>query len=473
MAPKNPDQASLSLAPTKAFFVEMLTRDIELEDAILDLLDNCVDGALRSTGYQPDAQRPYEGYWADLKFAANEFSISDNCGGISNTVRQSAFRLGRPPTSKTDKNLPTVGIYGIGMKRAIFKLGYTCTIETHTKTTGFQVDISKEWLRAEGLWDIPVKELPGKTKPGTTITVRDLRDDVRESFGSSGAFDSIFRPKVAEYYSLLIDKGFEVRIEGQPVKPMSITLRSTDLTAFASENGAPGIAPYIYEGNSEGVRVNVAVGFYSPYNIDPDEEPTKGKSEEAGWTVICNDRVVLSRDKTLLTGWGDGAPNYHPQFRQIAGVVEFSSKNPELLPITTTKRGVDGQNLIYLQTRKKMRDGLLIFTSFTNTLKEMAEEERTAYFRAAAPSSLRTLKQESKKLTAAQWTSERGGFHGRSFRPPLPKVKDSGIRKMVFSRKIDAIKEVAAVLFEDSDQKPSDVAAEAFDEILRQTGKVK
>jgi hypothetical protein len=254
---------------------------------------------------------------------------------------------------------------------------------------------------------------------------------------------------------------------------MSITLRSTDLTAFASENGAPGIAPYIYEGNSEGVRVNVAVGFYSPYNIDPDEEPTKGKSEEAGWTVICNDRVVLSRDKTLLTGWGDGAPNYHPQFRQIAGVVEFSSKNPELLPITTTKRGVDGQNLIYLQTRKKMRDGLLIFTSFTNTLKEMAEEERTAYFRAAAPSSLRTLKQESKKLTAAQWTSERGGFHGRSFRPPLPKVKDSGIRKMVFSRKIDAIKEVAAVLFEDSDQKPSDVAAEAFDEILRQTGKVK
>ena len=33
--------------PVKSFFVEMLTRDIELEDAILDLLDNCVDGILR------------------------------------------------------------------------------------------------------------------------------------------------------------------------------------------------------------------------------------------------------------------------------------------------------------------------------------------------------------------------------------------------------------------------------------------
>ena len=33
--------------PVKSFFVEMLTRDIDLVDAILDLLDNCVDGILR------------------------------------------------------------------------------------------------------------------------------------------------------------------------------------------------------------------------------------------------------------------------------------------------------------------------------------------------------------------------------------------------------------------------------------------
>ena len=33
--------------PVKSFFVDMLTRDIELVDAILDLLDNCVDGILR------------------------------------------------------------------------------------------------------------------------------------------------------------------------------------------------------------------------------------------------------------------------------------------------------------------------------------------------------------------------------------------------------------------------------------------
>lgn len=39
------DQAQAS--PTKQFFVSMLTRDINFADVILDLLDNCLDGALR------------------------------------------------------------------------------------------------------------------------------------------------------------------------------------------------------------------------------------------------------------------------------------------------------------------------------------------------------------------------------------------------------------------------------------------
>jgi hypothetical protein len=40
--------APISASPVKSFFVSWLTRDISLEDAILDLLDNCVDGILRS-----------------------------------------------------------------------------------------------------------------------------------------------------------------------------------------------------------------------------------------------------------------------------------------------------------------------------------------------------------------------------------------------------------------------------------------
>src|SRR5258706_59191 len=70
--------------PTKRFFVEMLTRDIELQDAILDLLDNCVDGILRSTKDKHGKRdsQPYRGYWARITLNEKKFQIVDNCGGI-------------------------------------------------------------------------------------------------------------------------------------------------------------------------------------------------------------------------------------------------------------------------------------------------------------------------------------------------------------------------------------------------------
>ena len=64
--------------PTKQLFVSMLTKDIELDASILDLIDNSVDGAIRSRGNRKD----YSGYYIHVNFDANEFSIKDNCGGI-------------------------------------------------------------------------------------------------------------------------------------------------------------------------------------------------------------------------------------------------------------------------------------------------------------------------------------------------------------------------------------------------------
>jgi len=70
----------LNASPVKSFFVSMLTRDIKLEDAVLDLLDNCVDGILRSK--KGDGSRPYEGYKAEIVFNKDCLEMSDNCGAI-------------------------------------------------------------------------------------------------------------------------------------------------------------------------------------------------------------------------------------------------------------------------------------------------------------------------------------------------------------------------------------------------------
>lgn len=66
----------------------MLTRDIELEDAILDLLDNCVDGIQRISKHEEPSTEPYKNFWAKITFSNDYFRIEDNCGGIPRSVAE-------------------------------------------------------------------------------------------------------------------------------------------------------------------------------------------------------------------------------------------------------------------------------------------------------------------------------------------------------------------------------------------------
>jgi len=98
--------------------------------AILDLLDNCVDGIHRHLK-AGKGLKPYKKFYAKMKFDGAHFELLDNCGGITRArLRQSALRLGRP-NADADGATYTVGAYGIGLKRAIFKLGREAEISSY------------------------------------------------------------------------------------------------------------------------------------------------------------------------------------------------------------------------------------------------------------------------------------------------------------------------------------------------------
>jgi len=463
-----PPTGKVLLTPTKRLFVDMLTRDIELDDAILDLLDNCVDGSMRGRTIGANSKRPYDGYRAELHFSRDEFRITDNCGGIPDGLRETAFRLGRPFGADGTNDLPTVGVYGIGMKRAIFKLGRECVIETRTKSSGFRVNIEPGWFSREDDWALPVTDLAGDpNRIGTTIRIRGLLHPVAHRFSSPSGFVDAFRGKVSQYYGVLIEKGFKVLIDEKPVNPVPITFKTADFAHISKREG--GIAPYLYEGTVDGVDVELAVGFYTPFSEDPDEEATQFKSDEAGWTVVCNDRVVLYKDKTVVTGWGEGAPIYHPQFRQIAGVVIFTSGKPALLPITTTKRGIEMNSTVYLKVRQKMREGLHKFTSFTNKLKNLPARDRAELFKGTSTVDLKMLRLRKAKIPRKYWTNDRK-IAGKTYDMPLPKLRDDNIRSIRFSRPADQVRRVSKFLF-DEELGPSEVGAECFDRAYREVKK--
>jgi len=360
---------TVSASPTKSFFVEMLTRDIELKDSILDLLDNCVDGIQRLTKDQDPSDLPYNEFWAKITFSGDSFSIEDNCGGIPiEAAQQYAFKMGRPKDLNTDGDIYTIGTYGIGMKRAIFKMGQSCQIFSQTQDVAFKVSIGREWLLSDEEWNLPIEEVESELGfLGTTVLIENLYPSIVDEFSSinSNLYEDLVS-EISKHYIFIFHKGFKIWVNGQLVEPKPWQLRWDGANNISGES----ICPYLYSVIRDEVEVRLAIGFYTDMPKQSDvEKSIEGKGrrgDDAGWTVVCNDRVIIYCDKTRLTGWGEAnIPSYHPQYIGISGIVEFRSYNSRKLPITTTKRGIDASSDIYLYVKNFMREGLKIFISYT------------------------------------------------------------------------------------------------------------
>ncbi|NHB12211.1 ATP-binding protein [Burkholderia cepacia] len=461
-------QRTATFDPAKRFFVEMLTRDIELQDAILDLLDNCVDGAMRSNeGKQIDPMRPYNGYEAKINFDENSFTIADNCGGITlELAEKQAFRLGRPE-ERENEDMPTVGVYGIGMKRAIFKMGEEATVHSFPRNGGhFHVKITPTWLRDDKNWILPIIEEEGPLEePGTSIRVSSLRDGVARFYSNETDFEESLKKSIAAYYGYIIEKGFSVYVNGERIAPNQVALM---FNRDSFDNDAEGMAPYAYRAELNGVSVQLAIGMYRPIPTEEEEDEAldgRPSRELAGWTIICNDRVVLHADKSRNTGWGEaGVPLYHTQFVSISGIVVFKSNDASKLPLTTTKRGIDGNSELYLGVKEYMREGLKLFTDFTNKWKR-ASAERTAL---KTDSEVTSIQNIASLVPANRWTAVRRGGGGERFKPTLPLPKeDDPVRQVRFMRRTSEIRRVSEYLFDEPDVATGDVGAKCFDEFLK------
>lgn len=450
--------------PGKRFFVNMLVRDIELKDAILDLLDNCVDGILRSSRPDLSLPQPYAGFRADIAISQVGFRISDNCGGIPyETAVNKAFAVGNPDPIQGEDATATVGMYGIGMKRAIFKFGENATVRSYADVP-FEVVIDKNWLGSDAWSPLPMRILSEHAFPGhgTTVEVRDLYPNVAAEF-DRGDFVEDIRNAIARQYSIILGKGFEVSIATQlelDVVAVSVQAEKFQLLA-APDAGGPHIAPYIYRGQINGVEVELYAGLYRELPDEAeqeDEEETSGSADDAGWVVACNDRVVIWKDRSRLTGWGEaGTPNFHGQFIAITGIVLMHSTDPSLLPLTTTKRGVDAGSEVYSKVKDLMRAATQGLASFTNKWKKFPAELDKLYL-GSTELDLPALRSQTPAMRVVHNLSTMT----RSVPTlPVPAATATDAR-ISFAAPNNKIAHLAEVYFGDRTAKPSKVGEHAF-----------
>lgn len=359
MTEKN-ETLTIKASPTKEFFIFMLTRDIPLIRAILDLVDNSVDGATRIK-----MEDNYSNYWININCKVDYFSIADNCGGIPVKVaRDYAFRFGRPKDAELTPG--SIGKFGVGMKRAFFKLGNKFSVESNTSVSKFTIEQDVyNWLKDPEDWHFKFKTLKENidnkpNKIGTIIKITELFDSVSKNFGLEN-FQNELWEELETAHSVIISKGLVISLNGKPLGKRTVSLLQSDK-----------IQPAYFEKRYDNIG-------NSPVNVKIYAGISERDFEKGGWYIFCNGRMVLEADQSELTTWGgsNSTPKYHPDFAFFRGYVFFDSDDAELLPWTTTKTGIDSDSNLYKAVKLEMVSLIRPVLDFLRKLaNERAQVER-------------------------------------------------------------------------------------------------
>jgi hypothetical protein len=449
-----PPEGVIDARPTKRFFVRMLVRDIELVPAIVDLIDNSVDGAKRLVAEQPKRRKSkgsrgprsvkpsygldLSGDRIDIRLDGAGFSIEDNCGGIElHRAVGYAFRFGRPDDIEPVEG--EVGQFGVGMKRALFKLGQRFEVESVAPKSSFGLSVSvTEWLDDEDNWTFPLdSSAEGEKHPrkalGTKISVAELLPSVASEFGEEDFLQRL-RSQIEFSHQAALGAGLGIYLNGH-------ALRSRPPALLSSASVKPRVVSKKVSANGSEVRMSLYAGFVKLQDEGADTDDPDQFSAEfsggglAGWYLICNGRMLLFADKTRLTGWGIEVADYHPQYRRFRGYV-YLTGNSAAMPWNTAKTAVDEDSPIWRQVRKEIVAALREARTAMNKIKREVQGE-------GAKESPMTAKLEKAKAVALA---------------ELPKsaklvVPSTGIRRRKSTQRLDF-----------------DVPADRFEEVAQSLG---
>jgi hypothetical protein len=375
-----------------------------------------VDGAKRIRG-----GNPFDNLHVDISISPQKFEIKDNCGGISiDLAKNYAFCFGR------DANAPplhgTVGLFGVGMKRAIFKLGSKFEVRSISEYGSFTVKVAVDQWQTDNTppWTFPMTcteyAQPTLEKDrGTVVEVTDLFEGVASQFGEK-LFITRLRSEIAARHQIYLDKGIRMTMNGTHIAPTTVTY------AFVPGELLPARKSF----HLDGVAVNLFVGIGA------------SDIENAGWYVYCNGRMVVRADQSELTGWGElgtpKIPKYHHQFSRFRGSVYFESDDPTLLPWNTTKDRLDVEadkyRSVKLQMVATMRPVIDFLNRLDSELQEPDEEKRV-------------LTELVRKATYSPPTADLPVEEEFTYVKPMPRPKPPKTVTIQYSRpkeKVDALK---------------------------------
>lgn len=332
----NTNDLQVDSSPSKRFFLDMITKDVTVESSILDLIDNSIDA------YKKNKRSTNATIDIILSLKDDCFMINDNCGGMKKeTAINKAFKFG----NNEDRSFGALGMYGIGMKRSIFKIGDDFIVESKCGDDSYKVFMNRnEWLNLKDTWKFYIEDIQLNIEDGVHIKINKLSDSLKTYLKFQSNVERL-KKQIARTYKESLSKDIIIKVNGENVSHYDEILFESDILKTYVKS---------YTIKDLSVKIIAGIGLPSP--------------SDAGWNIICNGRTVVEKNKDNLTGWeveylldeegnidsdlketDKKLPAFHNDYARFRGYIYLDSYNANNLPLNTTKDGLDKQHPVYEQ----------------------------------------------------------------------------------------------------------------------------
>jgi histidine kinase/DNA gyrase B/HSP90-like ATPase len=309
----------LDATPSKRLFLSIIA-DYDLNRSICELVDNGLDVWVRGGKAAAIAIKIL------LDQRQQTITVADNAGGLPKSELRYIVGPGQTGTSPTDE---TIGIFGVGTKRAVVALAQDIKIKTrYGKASTYQIDFDDNWLEDDD-WDLPVYEVDQIAGGTTIVELQKLRVQITDE-----AIAQLKDHLSTTYAVFLNAKSITLQVNRQQLEPQFF------------ENWAypPGYPPQKYTGTlttEEGrvIRVHAVAG------LSRESSPAAG---EYGVYFYCNDRLVARAMKTFDVGFTKGLAGLpHPKV-SLTRVLVFLNGDARSMPWNSSKSDISTKHEVFL-----------------------------------------------------------------------------------------------------------------------------
>lgn len=334
---------TVDATPSKRLYLSIIA-DYDLNKGICELIDNALDIWIK------DNKTNRLNISITLDENQQTIVVKDNAGGVTKDDLGNIVGPGHSSNSEKDK---TIGIFGVGTKRAVVALAQDIKIKTRRKEgKSYQVEFDDDWLMSNDDWHLPVYEVPDIDASSTVIEMTRLRIRV-----DSDKVGNLTKHLGTTYSKFLKHKN------------LILKLNNIDVVPIIYENWAypPDFGPRRYTGSvttSSGEKVDVE----AIAGLTTESNPSGG---DWGVYIYCNDRLIVSGVKTFEVGFSSGlAGKPHPDI-SLMRVLLFVNGPAKLMPWNSSKSDVNYSHEVFLAIRNWLISVVSDFASLSRRFNKM------------------------------------------------------------------------------------------------------